>query len=170
MSESIEPAPSSSLRPVLRTAVRDAALVAALCVVVSLAVNGVRTGGIPVVAREPYQILVPCPDEHGESEPMEAADPRLHAKGTVVVDAREKKDFDAWHLPGARNVTYDFLDPVSAKAVGELVADGAALVVVYGDGGDPDSGRELAREIAGRGVRNVHHVTGGATALQAVKP
>jgi hypothetical protein len=40
-------------------------------------------------------------------------------------------------------------------------------VVVVGDGEDPDSGRELARELAGKGLKNMAYVTGGAPALKA---
>jgi hypothetical protein len=40
-------------------------------------------------------------------------------------------------------------------------------VVVFGDGGDPDSGEQLARELAGAGIRNVVFVAGGAPRLQA---
>jgi hypothetical protein len=39
--------------------------------------------------------------------------------------------------------------------------------MVFGDGQDPDSGEQLARELAGRGIRNVRFVQGGAPALAA---
>jgi hypothetical protein len=38
--------------------------------------------------------------------------------------------------------------------------------VVFGDGGNPDSGEQLAREIAGKGIRNVRFVEGGAPLLE----
>ena len=40
-------------------------------------------------------------------------------------------------------------------------------MVVYGDGLEPDSGEELAKEIAGKGIRNVSFVQGGVKALRA---
>jgi len=151
-------------------AVRDAALVTAGCAVVAFGTNALRSMGIPVVAREPYQILVPCPDEVGESIEMAADDARLRSSGTLLIDARDTADYAAWHLERARSVPYDFLDPVNEKAVQEIASTGASVVAVYGDGAEPDSGRELAREIAGKGIRNVHHVVGGAPALQPKAP
>ncbi|MFH1437767.1 MAG: hypothetical protein ABIJ56_18815, partial [Pseudomonadota bacterium] len=48
----------------------------------------------------------------------------------------------------------------------EIASSGASMVVVYGDGDDPDSGKELGRELAGQGIRNVHYVEGGAPAIR----
>jgi len=154
-------------RRTLTTTLRDAVLVAAGCAAVGLAFNGLRpTGGIPVVQREQYELLVPCPDISAEVGLLEPADPRLAEQGTLVVDAREAEAFAAWHLPSARHVAYDFLEPVDRQVVRDLARSGARLVAVYGDGADPDTGRELAREIASEGIRNVHFVRGGAPALR----
>ncbi len=64
---------------------------------------------------------------------------------------------------------YDWLDPVPETVLRELArsiaASRATRVVVYGDGGRPDSGEHLGREISGRGIRNVAFVRGGAAAL-----
>jgi hypothetical protein len=46
-----------------------------------------------------------------------------------------------------------------------IAASGASRVVVYGDGGRPDSGEHLGREISGRGIKNVFFVRGGAAAV-----
>ncbi len=70
--------------------------------------------------------------------------------------------------PSARPVPFDFLDPVSDEALAELVASNAARVVVFGDGLTPDSGQEMARELAGRGMVNVHFVEGGWEAVRDV--
>jgi hypothetical protein len=40
--------------------------------------------------------------------------------------------------------------------------------VVFGDGSSPDSGQEMARELAGRGMVNVFFVDGGWSAVRAV--
>lgn len=158
----------SELKTALVRAVRDAALVAAGCAVLGFAVNAARpAGGIPVVAREPYAILVPCPVLAGEAIALASNDPRLSHEGTVLVDARGKAEFEAWHLPRARSVPFDYLEPVAQTHVDALLATGAAAVVVYGDGQDPDSGQELAKELSGKGLRNVFYVQGGAPALGA---
>lgn len=144
---------------------RDALLATVLATVVALGTNAVRSRGLPLVQKEAYQLLVPCPEVTGPVPEMAASDPRLTARGTLVIDARTAEEYAAWHLPGARNVPFDFLSPTRPEVVSELAASGAPLVAVYGDGLDPDSGRELAAELMKKGIRNVLHVTGGAPAL-----
>jgi len=147
--------------------VRDAAIVVALSTALALGANALRAGGrgIPLVARQPYETLVPCPDTVAEAPPIEPGD--AGARGDLLVDARGAAEFARWHAPGAHSLPFDYLDPTPADAVKRVAKSGARRVVVYGDGADPDSGRELARELAGRGIRNVVHVRGGAPALQA---
>jgi rhodanese-related sulfurtransferase len=157
------------LRP-WRTALRDAALVLVAASALALGFNRVRAAGarIPLVAEREYEVLVPCPDTVAEAPPLDPA--AAGARGDLLVDARSAAEFARWHAPGARSLPFDFLDPTPADAVKRVARSGARRVVVYGDGGEPDSGHELARELAGRGIRNVFHVRGGAPALQALAP
>lgn len=145
---------------------RDAAVATLVCSAVGIAFNALRPSGIPFVASKAYEIFVPCPEPLGEVEGIEPSDPLIHDPKTLLVDARPKEEYEAWHLDGARNIPFDFLEALPDDVVRSLAASGAARVVVYGDGEDPDSGRELAREVAGRGVRNVFFVKGGAKALR----
>jgi len=141
-------------------------VVVALSGVVAAVVNGIRADGLPWIATEPYEVFVPCPEPLGEVDPVPASDPLVHDARTLRVDARDAAAFAAWHLPDARHVEFDWVSPVPDAVLKQVAASGAAAVVVYGDGGDPDSGRELARELAGRGIRNVRFVSGGAGALK----
>ncbi len=63
------------------------------------------------------------------------------------------------------NVPYDWLDPVPEETLAELAraiaASGVTRVVVYGDGGRPDSGEHLGKEISGRGIKNVYFIRRG---------
>lgn len=152
-------------RPIV--VMRDAAIIAGLCAAVAVSVNAARSDGIPLVADAPYEILVPCPEPVGEVDATAPAAAIRTESGTLVVDAREAAAFAAWHLPDARNVVFDWLEPLADDTASTLVSSGARRIVVYGDGADPDSGRELARELAGRGLRNVTYVDGGAPALRA---
>ena len=144
---------------------RDAVIAAVACAAVGVGANAVRRDGLPLFAERPYETLVPCPEPLGEVAPVRGSDPRLADERTLVLDARAASDFEAWHRQGAWSVPFDYLDRVPDDAVRRVAASGASLVVVYGDGDDPDSGRELARELAGRGVRNVAYVDGGAKAM-----
>jgi len=146
---------------------RDAALVFAASALAALAVNAARGDGLPWVAEAEYQILVPCPEPVGEVDGVPAAELTSSDAATLVIDARGKAEFDAWHLPGAWHVEFDFLEPTARESIERIAGSRAARAIVYGDGGDPDSGRELAREIAGQGIRNLFFVEGGAPALRA---
>lgn len=145
---------------------RDAAVAAVGLSLLGVAVNAVRPGGIPLVATEEYEVFVPCPEPMGEVEGVPPGDPRLGDRRTLVVDARDPAAFAQWHLPGAWPIPFDYLEGVADEVVRRVASSGAAQVVVYGDGDDPDSGREMARELAGRGVRNVFYVMGGFRALK----
>jgi hypothetical protein len=146
---------------------RDAALISAVCAALAIGVNAVRGDGIALVADQPYQILVPCPEPLGEVDPLAPAEALASDAESLLVDARDAAAFAAWHLPAARHVPFDWLDQTPAATVDALAASGARRLIVYGDGAEPDSGRELARELAGRGLRNVYYVEGGAPALKA---
>lgn len=151
----------------------EAAAVAATATAVALIFNAVRPEPLVLVARTPYQILVPCPEPGGPVEPLQADNPELTSARIFLVDARPAGEFDSRHLPGAVNLPYDWLDPVPGLRLQELAeaiaASGATRVVVYGDGGRPDSGEHLGREISGRGIKNVFFIAGGAPALLGKK-
>jgi len=154
----------------LGAALRDALIITAVCAPVAVAVNAwLHPEGIPFIAKQEYETLVPCPEPGGAVIPLLSSDGRIRNPETFVVDAREAGDFRAWHLDRAMNVTYDYLDPTPEEVIRELARNiarsRAQLVVVYGDGDDPDTGEQLGREISGKGIKNVFFVKGGAPAL-----
>ena len=151
-----------------RRALREAAVVAVVGAVTALVINALRPDGLVLIAHTPYQTLVPCPEPGGPVEALDAHDPEITSQRSFLVDARPRADFDRRHLAGAINVPYDWLDPVPEDTLAELArsiaASGATRVVVYGDGGRPDSGEHLGKEISGRGIKNVYFIRGGAPA------
>lgn len=149
-----------------RTIVRDAVIVVALSVAAAAAFNAIRPAGLPWIADREYETMVPCPEPLGEVDSVAPNDPGIHHERTLLIDARDDDARAAWSLSGAVAVPFDWLEPVPDGKVRELVRTRAGRVIVFGDGGDPDSGRELARELAGRGMRNVGFVRGGAPALR----
>ena len=157
-----------------RSVLVEAIAVAATAIFVAVVFNAARpVGGLPLIARTPYQVLVPCPEPGGPVQPLPPTDPELAADRTFLVDARPADDFTRHHLPGAVHLPYDWLDPVPEDRLQQLVeaiaTSRATRVVVYGDGGRPDSGEHLGREISGRGIKNVFFVSGGASALFGVE-
>jgi hypothetical protein len=159
-----------AVRPVpahaLRTAVRDALAVLFACAAVGVAVNALRPGGIAFVQRSEYQILVPCPEGSGDAQAIPADDPTVWETRTLLVDARSAADHARWHPRQAMSVPFDYLEPTAPELVRRIASSGATRVVVFGDGGAPDSGEQLARELAGKGIRNVRFVAGGAPLLE----
>jgi hypothetical protein len=147
--------------------------VASITAVIALVFNALRPVGLPLTARSPYQILVPCPEPGGPVQVVQATDSRITSKRTFLVDARPVRDFDLWHPKGAVNLAYDWLDQVPEDSILELAQDiagsGANRVLVYGDGGRPDSGEYLGKEISGRGIKNVFVVSGGAPAMRGLE-
>ena len=144
---------------------RDLVVIVVLSFAVALLSNAVRSDGLPMVASEPYTIVVPCPEPGGEAEAIDAAAALRDPAQTLRIDARAAADFEARHADDAINVPYDFLEPTPAATVQRIAGSARQRVVVYGDGAEPDSGEELARELTAAGIRNVAFVRGGAAAL-----
>lgn len=147
-----------------------AAVVAAAAGTVALVFNAVRPDGLPLVADVPYEIFVPCPEPLGEVsgvEPSEAVGLSRAGGKVLLIDAGPVEDFRAWHAQGAWNIPFDYIMPVEDRDIRRIASSRSSRVIVYGDGGEPDSGRELARELAGRGINNVAFVRGGGQALKA---
>ncbi len=160
---------SRRLMPDLLRVLLEAVAVTAVSVVVALVFNALRPAGLPLIARTPYQILVPCPEPGGPVQIVQPTESWILSARTFVVDARSPREFDLWHLPGAVNLPYDWLEPVPEDDILRLAKNiarsGANRVAVYGDGGRPDSGEHLGKEISGHGIKNVFFVSGGAPAL-----
>jgi hypothetical protein len=156
----------------LLTALRDALLVTAAASLLGATVNAtVHPEPITFIAEKGYDVMVPCPEPGGPVDALEPADPRVSAKSTLIVDARPKGELEAWRVDGAVNIPYDWLDPTPEEKIAELAKEIAASrahhVVVYGDGGDPDTGEWLGKELSAKGIKHVCFVKGGAEALKA---
>ncbi|MFC1643011.1 rhodanese-like domain-containing protein [Myxococcota bacterium] len=151
--------------------VRDGAILVAVTLILGLASNALRPNDkIAWIQQEEYEILVPCPEPTGEVTAMAPDDPALKDSASLVIDARSPKEFGSWHVPKALDIEFDWLGPPIDEEVKRVAKQVAASqshrVIVYGDGDDPDSGREWARLLSGGGIKNVFYVTGGGPALK----
>jgi len=149
---------------------RDVALTVGLSILLAFAANSLRNQPLPWVQPTPYDILVPCPEVTGDATEIAANSPLLSASSTLLIDVRSPEEFSQWHAPKARNRPFDWLGPpVDAEVTQiakELAMTGMQHVVVYGDGEDPDSGREWARILSGARLKNISFVHGGAPAIR----
>jgi hypothetical protein len=154
--------------------VRDATVVLVVSTVLSLGFNAVRANGISLVQKEEYDILVPCPEPVGDPGEMASNDARIRDEKSLVLDVRSKEEFSSWHVEGARNQPFDWLGPpVDAEVqtvAKQVAASKAQRVIVYGDGDDPDSGREWAKLLSGARIKSVFFIKGGAPALNPAIP
>jgi len=157
-------------RPGLVRGSAEAAGIALLAALVGLAANGLRRDGLSLLAARPYETLVPCPEPGGPVTALEAADPAVTSQRSYLIDARGAGEYAEFHLPGAVHVAYDWLDPLPDATLDRVAravaASRATRVVAYGDGGVPDSGEYLGRELSARGIRNVCFVRGGVAAVR----
>jgi rhodanese-related sulfurtransferase len=155
--------------------VRDALLVIIIATTLALGSNAFREDGIPLVAKEEYTILVPCPNPMGEATAINADDPLIKDPDSLLIDVRSRKEFDEWHLPRALNQPYDWLaeqDEVNRKAAEvakNIARSRKSHVVVYGDGGNPDAGEHWAASLSESGIKNVVFISGGADALRRLE-
>lgn len=147
--------------------IRDALIIVAVAAVLSLVVNAIRpSGSIALVADKPYEVLVPCPEYHGPVQKISPKDFNPREVGLLIIDARLGADYQVWHVDQAINLPFDYLEPVSKEAAKKLMQTRAKRLVIYGDGGNPDTGEQLAKELTGQGLINIVYVEGGAPALR----
>ncbi|NOZ86436.1 MAG: rhodanese-like domain-containing protein [Deltaproteobacteria bacterium] len=153
----------------LRRALGHAVLITLGASCLGLVVNLFHPEGIPYVTWSDYETLVPCPVPGGKVSGIGARDPLLVDARSLLVDARPKKDYQAWTMKQALNAPFDYLDPMPESVLKDMTrkiaASRAVRVIVFGDGDKPDSGEQLARELSGRGIKHVMFVEGGAPAL-----
>lgn len=149
-------------------------------VLLALGFNLVRSEGIPLVAREPYPIFVPCPETTQEaakvtlSEVAGAGAPRF-PDGTLLIDARSPERYRAGHIDGAMSLPYDELSGVSQEDVAKIKGRGSFnSVLVYCDGWEEETdparrydhppSEHLADELKSLGIDQVSSMQGGLKA------
>ncbi len=150
----------------MKTILRDALLALLFSLILASAVNAFRAEGLDWIAKQDYQILVPCPEPIGKVEPITPGQVLPLQKNDLLIDSRLASDFETRHAPGAIHLPYDFLTPVSQENLQQLIEKGARRIIVVGDGQIPDSGEELAKELSGQGIKNVFFIPGGFSKLQ----
>jgi len=160
----------ASSRPKL--VLRDAAIIVVVGAVLGLVTNQFRTGRLPLVAQKDFEILVPCPEPLGTARAVLPSDPLISDPDTLIIDARSEEEYRDWHLPSALSVPFDWLaeqDEIDAQArsvAKDVARSRKHAVVIYGDGGDPDSGQQWAALLNMAGIRNVAYIKGGALELR----
>ena len=167
MRELTRPSPPRTCGPGRKRALVEAVIIAAICFGGSVLFNALRDDGIAFIHKTPYDIMVPCPETLGEVDTLQRDVLARRDARVLVIDAREESDYRLWHVDNSMHLPFDYLEPVLPCQLKTIVTSGARQVVVYGDGEAPDSGEQLARELAGSGIRNVGFIQGG---IKAIRP
>lgn len=156
----------------MRKIVHDSLMVVVLATTLALVANSTRVDGIPLVAKKDFEIFVPCPEPIGEATAINADAPLVRDPASLLIDARSREEHEEWHLPHSLNQPFNWLaeqDEINREAaeVARVIArSGKHYVVIYGDGGDPDSGERWAALLSASGVKNVVFISGGANRLR----
>jgi rhodanese-related sulfurtransferase len=108
-----------------------------------------------------FQKLVAEAKKHiSEISPQDAA-AKLNSREAVVVDVRDKDEWDAGHIPGATHMSRGTIE----FDIEEEVPDRNALIICHCGGGGRSA---LAAENLKRmGYKNVHSMAGGLRAWKA---
>jgi rhodanese-related sulfurtransferase len=145
----------------LRTVI-DAAGILLLASTLAVLANGFRKDGIPLIARAPYDIYVPCPEQKkARVDSIGVDEVRANPDAYFLIDARAPEKYLKQHMGGSISAPYNFLYDVPDSVVSQAAHVKKKKIAVYGDGGDPDPGSLLALELAGKGIRNVCFIKGG---------
>ena len=150
----------------LKSVLIESILIIIISSVIALTFNTVRKNGIQLVQKNEYEILVPCPEQTGEVTQLSNDSDLLFGPKSMVIDARSEQEFKSWHFERAINLFFDFLEPINQGDIKMIISSGSQMVIVYGDGLNPDSGKELGKEISGKGIKNVFYIKGGAPLLK----
>jgi len=145
---------------------RNSFIIFCIISIVAIFTNFIHPHRIPFIAEKPYEIFVPCPDSTGEIKEIGYDDFMRLIKESIIIDARGKEEYEHWHFNGAINIEYDYLSPVCPMKIKEIISMRRKLVLIYGDGEEPDSGKELAKELATRGIKNVYFLKNGVKELK----
>ncbi|MBM4355039.1 MAG: rhodanese-like domain-containing protein [Deltaproteobacteria bacterium] len=152
-----------------------------LATLLALGFNQLRSEGIPLVAKEPYPIFVPCPETMEEAAKVSLADLAGSSKapsfpaGTLLIDARLPERFSDGHIEGAVNLPYDELSGVGEEEAARIRArPGVTSILVYCDGWEEETdpakrydhppSEHLADELKSLGFENVSSMQGGLKA------
>lgn len=142
--------------------------------VASIAFNLVRPGGLPLISDTDYldEILVPCPENVVEAEPVSLDALPSDLNGFVVVDARTHGEFLAGHIPSAINIPHRTIANVDANYEEAIAADlqplrGHEEEAIIVCGAQLSSGRDLASVLLENGFASVRYLQGGCEAWTA---
>lgn len=162
--QNLVPAPARIPWRDLVIAWRDAALIVALSTVAALAVNALRSNGLPLLRYAPFDLLGPCPEIADDIPRISAGKLKPGDPNLVIVDVRLPWDYLEGHLPGAW-----FLPMYETASLDEVVVarlknlKSGTWIVLTGAAGTATAERALTA-LSGQDLRGLHVLEGGVEA------
>ncbi|MDR3556071.1 MAG: rhodanese-like domain-containing protein [Syntrophobacteraceae bacterium] len=137
-----------------REALKQGGLIVLIALAISLSVNFIRSGGLP---------LLPSPSSkaaangsRSSDEPlvtMEEARALFLAHGAVFIDARPEQDYRSGHIQGALNLPANSFDRALPSLQTRISPD--AFLIAYCDGEHCSLSREVAAQLVANGFSHV---------------
>jgi rhodanese-related sulfurtransferase len=160
-----------------------------ICIVVGLAINFVRPGGLPLVIDESMyseensdklkqqyeqgqiktQNIMQNPNYDPKTGMVKPQNIKmdfaklLHEKGALFIDGRPKHEYDAGKIKGAISIPYEDFMKISTEDKRHFLSNIGKddIIVVYCSGGECEISIDLAYEIARLGYTSLNIYRGG---------
>jgi rhodanese-related sulfurtransferase len=133
------------------TALKEAALILVLSLVLAFAINALRPGGLAIMSvhAQPKEAGAPMinPRIYSADDCLQL----LQADKAVFLDAREAALYKLGHLPGALHVPKEKADQYLPQLIG--LERGGKVLIAYCDGQGCMKAEELMKILQGKGVR-----------------
>ncbi len=146
--------------------IAKAVALTALTAGLALAVNAARGkegGGIPLVARAPYDIYTDCPEMDARIPKLTVKELPTRSPHVIYVDARSASKYLEGHIRGARSMPMYGTHPNAPSGLEFLRGKPGRFVVVYG-ADEMQSAVHLASWLRQKGIRGVHLLEGNLAA------
>ncbi len=133
---------------------------------VALAFNALRTGGLPLIRRAPFDLYTDCPEIMGDLPQVAVTDLPENHKKVVYIDARLAPAYAKEHIPGALFMPMYPVDLPSFAPLNHYPK--GTWFVVYG-ASDLATDKRLVSALMNEKVRGVKLLKGGLKAWRTAK-
>ena len=133
------------------TALKEAALILVLSLVLAFAINALRPGGLAIIPVHTQSKEAGAPIINPRIYSADDCLQLLQAGKAVFLDAREAALYKMGHLPGALHVPKEMVD--QNLALLKERGKGNKILIAYCDGQGCKKAEELLSALQGRGIR-----------------
>ncbi|MFH1138645.1 MAG: rhodanese-like domain-containing protein [Pseudomonadota bacterium] len=144
-----------------KTALFQAALIVLTSALIGLAVNHLRTDGLPLVEDWSVEARLSSPQGGSLMVTLEEARALHEAGKAVFIDARPEVWFEVGRIEGALNIPAEQVETLYSRVLAGLAKDVA--IITYCDGETCELSHDLALALLEKGYTNVRVLVNGWT-------